>query len=140
MELAYSEGKRIQLERLFQLCDKNGDGTIDKEELGSVDLLNNCKEIMLVELGVHVDPNILFAQLDENKNGAINFEEFYIGFGKFLSPSHERNPDLPNVELTTEQLSKLKEIFIFMDKDSSGKIDRSELSGICLTFVILQGL
>ncbi len=96
--------------------------------------------MMLIELGVDVNSNILFAQLDDDKSGTINFEEFYIGFGKFLSPSQKSNHrDLEN-ELTPEQITKSKEIFNFMDKDSSGKIDRSELNGTNFMFVILQEL
>jgi EF-hand domain pair len=69
------------MRQLFRYCDKDGSGSIDKEELGSV----------MHELGRDLSPDeltTLMNQLDVDGNGDIDFDEFLEGMGKwFLSPT-----------------------------------------------------
>mmetsp|Transcript_13247 Transcript_13247/g.30123 ORF Transcript_13247/g.30123 Transcript_13247/m.30123 type:complete len:856 (+) Transcript_13247:238-2805(+) len=93
------------VDHVFRQIDINGDGHIDQEELGKLfEMLGH--EITEQQLGE------VFASLDLDGNGEINEEEFT----KWYIKSEERI------------LSRVKPIFDQLDADSSGTIDRGEVS------------
>uniref|UniRef100_A0A7S2MHF8 EF-hand domain-containing protein n=1 Tax=Helicotheca tamesis TaxID=374047 RepID=A0A7S2MHF8_9STRA len=92
------------VDTVFQEVDIDGDGGVDKEELG----------LLMEKLDCHVTPEQLdqvFRQLDSDGNGKIDEHEFT----KWYIASEERIR------------SKVKETFDQFDTDKSGTIDRNEL-------------
>ena len=95
----------------FLLFDKDGNGFITSDELG----------LTLRSLGFHIEEShlkILVAEFDQNKDGKIDFNEFYN-----VITTRMKNP------LTEEEL---KDAFNVFDKDHNGRITVSELK-IALT-------
>jgi len=79
--LAYKVGQHVNqlvrwdVKRAFDKFDFDRDGSMDKKELG----------LLLVALGQHYTPLMLqqvMDEMDENKNGKIDFEEFYKWFSR----------------------------------------------------------
>jgi len=111
------------MRQLFLYCDKDGNGTIDAEELGSV----------MHELGKELDKEELEAlmnQLDSDGNGCVDFEEFLEGMSKwFLDPAdlaiEKGDGGIPLEE--EEYYAQAKAIFEAVDQDGSGMIDKDEL-------------
>lgn len=98
------------VEHVFRQIDINGDGDIDKEELGKLfELLDH--EITEEDLGE------VFKSLDLDGNGTISEEEF----SKWYLKSEERI------------LSKVKPIFDTLDADKSGTISRDEVRELLRT-------
>lgn len=96
-----------ELREAFQMFDHDGDGTMNKEELGTV----------MRSLGQDVNHNnldLLFDSVDTDKSGCICFDEFIMLMSKFL-------PAAGNTE------SELKDAFSFFDKAGSGRISFDEI-------------
>ncbi|XP_076035967.1 ras and EF-hand domain-containing protein-like [Oratosquilla oratoria] len=69
-----------QLQQLFEACDRTGKGFIVATELQEL-----CGTI---GIGVE-DSDVIFADLDHDGDGQIDFEDFAHGFREFLRPSTE---------------------------------------------------
>jgi len=95
------------VDHVFRQIDINGDGSIDREELGKLFVLLG-HEISEEDLGE------VFQSLDLDGNGTISDEEF----SKWYVKSEER------------VLSKVRPIFDQFDADKSGHIDRDEVSAL----------
>lgn len=105
--------KEIQfLKKVFKSIDKDFDGKISKKEL---ELFMN-KFLNTTRLGVEVDQ--MFDNMDADKNGMIEFEEFLIA-------SINKN------KLLNED--NLKKAFERFDFDGNGKIDAKEIKKIFQT-------
>ena len=97
----------------FLQFDKNGDGFISTEELGT------C----LRSLGFHIEEKNLkelMEEFDRNNEGKVSFDEFY----------HVVNVRMKN-PLTEDEL---KDSFALFDKDNSGKISSAELKKALTTW------
>mmetsp|Transcript_30479 Transcript_30479/g.63534 ORF Transcript_30479/g.63534 Transcript_30479/m.63534 type:complete len:880 (+) Transcript_30479:231-2870(+) len=95
------------VDHVFKQIDTNGDGSIDKEELGN----------LFVKLGHEIsqeDLDQVFQGLDLDSNGEISDEEF----AKWYVRSEERI------------LSEVKPIFDKFDADQSGTITRDEVRAL----------
>lgn len=69
---------------VFSACDSDGNGQIDKKELGNMNIIFISLEAMLQQLNLTISADEVMKQLDEDGNETISFEEFYHGFGKML--------------------------------------------------------
>lgn len=120
----FTEDQVEHMRQLFRYCDKDGSGSIDKDELGSV----------MHELGRDLDDDELTAlmnQLDRDGNGDVDFDEFLEGMGKWFLSSSGPGDSKPEEEamfgLEADEIAEARKIFDAVDKDGSGKIDTSEL-------------
>jgi len=71
----------LRLEQLFNRCDTNGCGLIGIEEFQDL-----CASFGIDE----GDSDIIFADLDHDGDGKINFDDFSFGFRDFLTPGSRR--------------------------------------------------
>lgn len=72
---------RPKLEELFRTCDTKGDGVIGPEEF--CDLCD--------KFGISgPDSAVIFADLDHDGDGQIDFDDFSFGFRDFLTPGSRR--------------------------------------------------
>jgi plastin-1 len=120
--MSFSDEQVEHMRQLFRYCDKDGSGSIDKEELGSV-MHELGKDLSEEELST------LMAQLDADGSGSIDFDEFLEGMGKwFLGPAAGDKQEQDNdFGLEADEIAEARKIFDAVDKDGSGKIDSSEL-------------
>jgi Ca2+-binding EF-hand superfamily protein len=95
-----------ELTQAFELFDKDGSGTIDKDELS----------LVMQSLGVELDGTqlaALYVQMDPSGDGVIDFKEFC---------------DVMADEKTTETPAQIaSNIFLMLDADGNGKIYSKEL-------------
>ncbi|KDQ10734.1 hypothetical protein BOTBODRAFT_190368 [Botryobasidium botryosum FD-172 SS1] len=111
-DTAFTEEELAGFEDAFALFDKDGDGTITKEELGTV----------LESLGQKRTPAELkkmFEEVDTDGNGTIDFEEFVTMMAGHVDDS------------TFDQ--EVEDAFKLFDKDGDGQISAQELKGIMLS-------
>ncbi|XP_050728240.1 ras and EF-hand domain-containing protein-like isoform X2 [Eriocheir sinensis] len=73
-----------QLLALFSACDKQGKGYIVKEELRDL-----CSSLAIAD----EDSDVIFIDLDRDKDGKISYTEFSKGFVEFLNRDAEENTD-----------------------------------------------
>jgi calmodulin len=101
-----SEEQTAEYREAFSLFDKDGDGCITKEELGTVmkSLGHNPTETELYDM---------INEIDEDGNGTVDFNEFLTMMIEKASAKD------PNVEL--------REAFKVFDKNNDGYISESEL-------------
>lgn len=59
---------------MFDLCDKDGNGVISKQELSNI-----CQQVSDEEVASSVLDNVMLC-LDSDHDGNISFEEFKAGF------------------------------------------------------------
>jgi len=71
----------LRLEQLFSQCDTSGTGFINGEDFRDL-----CGGFGIEE----GDSDIIFADLDHDGDGKINFEDFSFGFRDFLTPGSRR--------------------------------------------------
>jgi len=71
----------VRLEQLFTRCDTTGSGLIGTEEFQDL-----CAGFGIDE----GDSDIIFADLDHDGDGKINFDDFSFGFRDFLTPGSRR--------------------------------------------------
>ena len=101
-----TEEQIAEYKEAFSVFDKNGDGAITRDELGTVmrSLGQNPTETDLQDI---------INEVDADRDGAINFQEFLTMMG------------LKMEEVNRE--AELREAFSLFDKDSNGLISAEEL-------------
>ncbi|KAJ3301716.1 hypothetical protein HDV03_000482 [Kappamyces sp. JEL0829] len=106
-----SEQELADFKRAFACFDRDKDGTITTTELGTVlrSLGQNPTEAELQELII---------QLDQDKNGTVEFEELLAV--------------ITNNLVEVDEMQELKEIFAIMDKDKNGLIGYADLKAVVL--------
>lgn len=98
--------QEAELRQAFELFDKDGSGSIDKQELASV----------MLSLGVDMTESelaTLYVQMDPSGDGVIDFGEFC----DVMAP--DAIPETPAQVAAS--------VFLMLDKDGSGKITATEL-------------
>ncbi|XP_075507643.1 uncharacterized protein LOC142544485 [Primulina tabacum] len=113
MESIVNHQELMVLYEVFKLFDKNGDGSITKEELGSVvsSLYQNLTEEELQDM-IH--------EVDTDGNGTIEFPEFVDLMAKKMKE--------------TDADDDLREAFNLFDQDQNGYISADELQQVMLRF------
>jgi calcium-dependent protein kinase len=99
--------EKNRLYKVFKDMDKDGDGQINKEELKAAYArtgkgMNNDDEI-----------NEIFARIDVNSTGNIDFTEFLMATVNYKQDIHEK---------------ELRQIFNIIDKDKSGTLSKDEIA------------
>ncbi|XP_077023997.1 uncharacterized protein LOC143689698 [Tamandua tetradactyla] len=105
-----SKEQVARLKQAFALADKNGDNTIDAEELASV----------LKSLGYNPTEELLktlIASMDTDHDGVINFQEFLEVMAK-------------RMEMVGGQQGTLREAFRVFDLNNDGHISVAELKQV----------
>lgn len=99
------------LRKAFALFDRDGTGSIDRDEL----------EQCLHAVGIHPTPaemDVLYTSMDTNQDGKIDFAEFLDAMvGNFEEQEME------------EELKQVRDMFALVDKDGSGRLSPEELQG-----------
>lgn len=98
-----------QLKEAFRFFDKDGDGAITTEEIGEV----------LKTLGLEITTDELddiMADLDENGDGIMDFDEFVTMMDRRMSIGSQR--------------AEIEETFRVFDKNGDGKIDFDDLKEV----------
>ena len=104
-----NEEQIAEFKEAFSIFDKNGDGAISREELGNV----------MKSLGqdpTETDLQDIINEVDADRDGAINFQEFLIMMGRKMGKENRQE--------------ELREAFRLFDKDSSGRISTEELKSV----------
>merc|ERR1719375_927852 len=101
-----TEEQIAEFKEAFSLFDIDGDGTITTKELGTVmrSLGQNPSEAELQDM---------INEVDEDKNGTIDFQEFLVMMSKKMKD--------------TDAEEEIKEAFKVFDKDGNGFISAAEL-------------
>ncbi|KAL7551876.1 hypothetical protein ACHAWF_016689 [Thalassiosira exigua] len=125
------------LYEVFKSIDGNdGNGTLDRDELK----LFIEQTMATATEETPIDPNILFDDIDEDKNGAIDFVEFILyleDIHEGFSPQIKLIQEKVNIAVgqalgkVSEQLTvnDLKKAFKDIDVDGSESLDKKELRG-----------
>ena len=132
--------------RCFELIDKDGGGTLSTAEIVEavkndaevIDFLKNCGEENLQFLLHPPRLKKALAVLDEDKSGEIDVEEWETAIQKGLAHRLEQlsierqRRDRANAradeEFSAEFLSAARAVFLMIDKDDSGFLDKEEMS------------
>ncbi|KZV28109.1 calmodulin-like protein 11 [Dorcoceras hygrometricum] len=112
MESTSNYQEQYEIYEAFKLFDKDGDGKITREELGSV-LGSLHQNLSVEELQDMID------EVDSDKNGTIEFPEFFNLVVKKMKET-EANPD------------DLREAFNVFDRDQNGYISADELGHVMI--------
>ena len=131
--------------RCFELIDKDGGGTLSTAEIVEavkndaevIDFLKNCGEENLQFLLHPPRLKKALAVLDEDKSGEIDVEEWETAIQKGLAHRLEQlsierqRRDRANAradeEFSAEFLSAARAVFLMIDKDESGFLDKEEI-------------
>ncbi|CAD8061384.1 unnamed protein product [Paramecium sonneborni] len=104
-----SSQEKDDLQKIFQEIDKNGDGTVSKEELLAAYIKIYKGDIIAAQ---HIVEE-LFPQLDANKSGKVDFSEF-------VTASINRDKTLSK--------KKIEQSFKLFDLDGNGYITKQEIN------------
>ncbi|XP_066279454.1 calmodulin-beta-like isoform X1 [Branchiostoma lanceolatum] len=107
----------------FKLFDKDGDGTITIEELGTV--LHDLGQFSSEE-----DLNELLHDLDADGNLTIDFEDFVVILSSIIKEENDEDDE----GLAEDDEKDLREAFSLFDKAGDGFIDASDLRQILSCF------
>jgi len=100
-----TDGAREELRAAFNVYDRDGNGSIDLNEL----------RLVMREMGAkEADAETAMAAADTARNGVISFDEFCVVCGPLYSSSEHA----------------LRSAFALFDTDGNGTIDRAELGGM----------
>ncbi len=99
--------EKAKLYKVFKSLDKDGDGQLDKEELKAAYI----KEGKTFNVDEEVDR--IFAQVDVNNTGQIDFSEFLLATVDYKKGIQD---------------AQLKQIFDLIDKDKSKTLEKSEIA------------
>lgn len=102
----FSEDQIEEFRRIFNTIDTDGDGTITPAEMSFA--LRQSGIIMNTE-----DLNELMAEIDENSDGMVDFNEFLTLAAKSVK------------DIDTEE--ELKEIFMVFDRENKGVISPAQI-------------
>lgn len=111
---AKAEKERVTWERIFNLFDSGGDGTIETYELKSM-FKNCCNDITEAHL------NLIVEVLDTSGDGEVDFSEFH-AFAAHLDALVQHMP----TPITDEEI--ISDMFNTIDDDGSGEIQVAELA------------
>lgn len=101
-----SEEKVAEIKEAFSLFDKDGDGCISTQELGTVMRSLGCNPTEAQLQG-------LLRELDRDGSGSVDFAEFLAVMARHSGPRSSEE--------------EIREAFRVFDKDGSGKVSASEL-------------
>ena len=101
-----TEEQIAEYREAFSVFDKNGDGAITREELGTV-------MRSLGQSPTETDLQDIINEVDADRDGTINFNEFLTMMGMKMEE--------------TNRVSELQEAFRLFDKDGNGLISFEEL-------------
>ncbi|GAA0162388.1 calmodulin-related [Lithospermum erythrorhizon] len=110
-----------ELHRIFQMFDRNGDGTITKKELHD-SLKNIGINISDVELTQMVE------KIDVNKDGCVDIEEFRELYKSIMDNNNERDEE-----------EDMREAFKVFDQNGDGFITVEELKKVLASLGLKQG-
>ncbi|XP_078671421.1 neo-calmodulin-like [Branchiostoma floridae x Branchiostoma belcheri] len=118
-----SESQVQEYREAFKLFDKDGDGTITVEELGTV--LHDLGQFSSEE-----DLNELLHDLDADGNLTIDFEDFVVILSSIIKEENDEDDEV----LAEDDEKDLREAFSLFDKAGDGFIDASDLRQILSCF------
>ncbi|XP_075240188.1 calmodulin-alpha-like [Convolutriloba macropyga] len=107
----FTEEEIAEFREAFSLFDKDGDGTITTQELGTV-------MRSLGQTPTEQELQDMINEVDADGNGLIDFEEFLEMMSRKAAEGDEEE--------------EIKEAFKVFDQDGNGLIDRDELKNIML--------
>jgi Ca2+-binding EF-hand superfamily protein len=126
-----------ELRKYFDFLDRDGDGVLNRYEAEFA--FSTSGIVQMIQTGFAFqrpdDADSLFADMDANRDGKIQFEEFAAYYAPAASRtiSVQANPVRdPYAEVLTEELFKL------LDKDKDGRLSRAELTAIEGLFATLD--
>jgi Ca2+-binding EF-hand superfamily protein len=126
-----------ELRKYFDFLDRDGDGVLNRYEAEYA--FSTAGIVQMIQTGFAFqrpdDADSLFADMDLNRDGKIQFEEFAAYYAPAASRtiSVQANPVRdPYAEILTEELFKL------LDKDKDGRLSRAELTAIEGLFATLD--
>ncbi|KAG6413679.1 hypothetical protein SASPL_126393 [Salvia splendens] len=96
----------LELKQAFEMIDRNGDGKIEKEELGRLLRRIGAEPPSQEEL------KLMLNEVDSDGDGCISLEEFYAISSAFAPPACD---------------GEMRETFDFFDSDRDGRITAEEL-------------
>merc|ERR1712151_1192609 len=116
----------INMFKTFQALDKNGDGSVTKQELLAA--MRDRPDIAeALGLTTQKDATSLLESADTDKNGEMDFQEF----SRILSSGLLRNSLVDD--------STAKRIFQKVDTNGDGSVDRSELKAAYAIMICMKG-
>ena len=110
-----TEEQIAEYKEAFSVFDKNGDGTITREEMGTV-MRSFGKNL------TETDLQDMINEVDADHDGAIHFQEFLTMMGVKKGEAANRKAELKEALLIC-----YKEAFQLFDKDGNGRISAEEL-------------
>jgi Ca2+-binding EF-hand superfamily protein len=135
----FRKSEVLKLKEIFDSHDKDGGGDVCCTELladTSTSFSKTCESSnMKLEYAKSV-----FAQLDVNGDSRITFQEYLthcypratmLERSQMLDwvTNKSERPETPPVEITSEQVEEIRNIFLIYDTDGSGYLDYNELIG-----------
>ena len=119
-----------QIKEAFLVFDKNGDGSINAKELGSVMRSLGGK----IPRGADVELQELINEVDANDNGTIEFAEFLTMIRKMKDSNDNHHKKEEIEQALTEQEEEIRQAFEVLDKDGNGFLSEAELRPMMTSF------